>query len=109
MEVDPQVIGSRIKIKRVEAGLSQKELAQAIGVSPPAINRFEKGIKSPSIETLAKLASSLGVSSDYLLGAIADGDVFVDEAVMDAFKSFKALSYKDRQQIIQNIHFLKSR
>jgi transcriptional regulator with XRE-family HTH domain len=109
MEINQAIIGERIRKKRLERGLSQKALAEAVGVSPPAINRFEKGIKVPSIDTLAKLAKTLGVSADFLLGSGADDGIFVDDEVKDAFKEFKQLSPENRHQILQNIHFLKSR
>lgn len=109
MEINQEKIGVRIRSKRSEIGLSQKALAEAVGVSPPAINRFEKGIKLPSIDTLAKLAKALGVSADFLLGSAADDDIFVDDEVKDAFKEFKQLSPENRQHILQNIHFLKTR
>jgi transcriptional regulator with XRE-family HTH domain len=109
MEINQVIIGERIRSKRSERGLTQKALAELVGISPPAINRFEKGIKVPSIDTLAKLAKILGVSTDFLLGSGADDDIFVDEEVKDAFKEFKQLSPENRQQILQNIHFLKTR
>jgi transcriptional regulator with XRE-family HTH domain len=109
MEIKPVIIGERIRDKRSERGLSQKALAEMVGISPPAINRFEKGIKAPSIDTLAKLAKALGVSADFLLGSGADDEIFVDDEVKDAFKEFKQLSPENRQHILQNIHFLKAR
>jgi transcriptional regulator with XRE-family HTH domain len=109
MEINQEIIGTRIRKKRSERGLSQKALAEAVGVSPPAINRFEKGIKTPSIDTLAKLAKVLGVSTDFLLGSGAEDDIFIDDEVKDAFKEYKQLSLENRQQILQNIHFLKTR
>jgi transcriptional regulator with XRE-family HTH domain len=109
MEVNPQVIGVRIRQKRLEGGLSQTALAEKIGVSPPAINRFEKGIKTPSIETLAKLAKALGASTDFLLGAGSENDVFLDEELRNAFRDFKQLSQEKRQYILQNIQFLKNK
>jgi transcriptional regulator with XRE-family HTH domain len=109
MEVNPQVIGARIRQKRLEGGLSQTGLAEKIGVSPPAINRFEKGIKTPSIETLAKLAKALGASTDFLLGAGSENDVFLDEELRNVFRDFKQLSQEKRQYILQNIQFLKNK
>jgi transcriptional regulator with XRE-family HTH domain len=109
MEINQKKIGDRIRSKREKNGLSQKALAEAVGISPPAINRFEKGIKVPSVDTLAKLAKSLGVSTDFLLGAGADDEIFVDDEVKDAFKEFKRLSPENRNNILQNIHFLKNR
>lgn len=45
---------------RKEKGLSQKELERLSGVKQPAIARMEKGISSPTLDTLAKLLAPLG-------------------------------------------------
>lgn len=45
---------------RKEMGLSQKELERLSGVKQPAIARMEKGISSPTLDTLAKLLAPLG-------------------------------------------------
>ena len=52
-------IARQIKIVREEAGLSQSELADALGISQPMIGRLEglKDNRLPSIELLAKIAS----------------------------------------------------
>lgn len=45
---------------RKEKGLTQKGLERLSGVRQPAIARMEKGISSPTLETLAKLLAPLG-------------------------------------------------
>lgn len=52
-------IARQIKIAREESGLSQSELAEALGISQPMIDRLEglKDNRLPSIELLAKIAS----------------------------------------------------
>jgi len=45
---------------RKEKGLTQKELERLSGIKQPAIARMERGISSPTIETLAKLLAPLG-------------------------------------------------
>ena len=52
-------IARQIKIAREKAGLTQSELADAIGISQPMIGRLEglKDNRLPSIELLAKIAS----------------------------------------------------
>lgn len=54
-------------IKRVQAGLSRKTLADCIGVSTQFIHQLEMGQKSPSLKTASKLASVLGCTVDDLL------------------------------------------
>jgi len=44
---------------RQEAGLTQRELAERIGVSQAVIARFESGENSPRVDTLARVADAL--------------------------------------------------
>lgn len=46
---------------RIKRGLSQKKLADKAGVSQTAIYQWEKGIRSPKIEQLKKIADALDV------------------------------------------------
>ena len=103
-----EIIGKRIKAQREEIGMSQKGLAEKVGISPSAINQFEKGEKKPSSEVLARIARQLGVSTDYLLGA-SNEKVFLTGNVAAAFRDFKELTTKDREIILSHIEFLKSK
>lgn len=53
---------------RKEKGLSQQELAEAVGVSRQAVSRWETGQSAPSTENLVALCTIYGVSLDALLG-----------------------------------------
>ena len=57
-----------LKSLRSEAGLSQQELANRIGVSKSSINMYERGEREPGIETLEMFADYFCVGMDYLLG-----------------------------------------
>jgi len=46
---------------REKAGLSQSEVARRMGVPQPAIVRFEAGTHSPTLTTLSRYASAIGV------------------------------------------------
>ncbi len=58
----------RLKELRKEKGLSQKTLSQQLGVTQQAVGKWETGRSSPDPSTLARLASLLDTSADYLLG-----------------------------------------
>lgn len=58
----------RLRLLREEAGLSQKAVAQIIGVSQQSINKYENHNIEPDIETLIALADCFHVSVDYLIG-----------------------------------------
>lgn len=62
------VIGQRIREARIEKGLSQDKLGKIIGVSKVTICWYENNQRTPNLENFEKLANSLGVSCDYLLG-----------------------------------------
>ena len=58
----------RIKQLREEDGLSQAQLAKAVGISQAAIALWELGDRTPSADAIIKLAEFFDVSADYLLG-----------------------------------------
>lgn len=60
------MMGDRIRKKREEMGLSQKELAEAAGVTRTFISYCEGGLKIPSVPVLSQIADKLNVSMDYL-------------------------------------------
>lgn len=57
-----------IKEARELAGLSQKELAEKIGVAPNTFHGYESGKHDPKSNLLADIARVCGVSVDFLLG-----------------------------------------
>lgn len=58
----------QIKEARVQAGLSQKELARIIGVAPSTFNGYESGNHDPKSDLLIKIAQACNVTVDFLLG-----------------------------------------
>ena len=57
----------RLKELRLARGLSQKEIADFLGVSVAAYSLYERGNREPGIATIKKLAKFYNVSSDDLL------------------------------------------
>lgn len=53
---------------RKERNMSQRDLAKAIGTTQAAVSLWERGERTPDIDTLLKLANVFDVSTDYLLG-----------------------------------------
>ena len=60
----------RLKELRIEKELSQSELGKKLGVDFRTVSNWENGVRKPDIDTLAKIAEYLEVSSDYLLGLV---------------------------------------
>lgn len=61
-------LGNRIYHLRKKAGLTQKQLAEKVGVSYRAISKYELDHVSPSSKTAQKLADALDVTLEELLG-----------------------------------------
>lgn len=59
-------IGSRIKQKREELGLTQPELAKLVGVSKGSIGNYESNISSPNEKILFKLFEVLKCDANFL-------------------------------------------
>lgn len=60
------MIGEMIQQKRKAAGLTQAQLAELLGVSPPAVNRWEKDLSFPDATLLAPLARCLNTDLNEL-------------------------------------------
>ncbi len=60
-------IGERLRSERERNGISLRELARRIEVSPSLISQIETGKVHPSVSTLYSLAAELGASVDNLL------------------------------------------
>ena len=58
----------RLKDLRRQAGLTQVEVAEKLGISQPAYASWERGVKKPTQNNLLKIAQILNVSVDYLVG-----------------------------------------
>lgn len=63
-----------IKKARKDAGITQAELAERLGITPQMISQYERGAKKPSVETAEKIFNALGVTEwDVEMG---DGLIF---------------------------------
>ncbi len=61
-------IGEHIALLRKRKKLSQAALGKSVGTSGDIIGRFERKIITPSIEVIMKIADTLEVSIDFLVG-----------------------------------------
>ncbi len=57
-----------IKALRKSKSMTQKELAQALGISRATVAKYEAGLRTPNMDMIMKLSDVLGCTTDYLLG-----------------------------------------
>lgn len=60
--------GERIAARRDELGLKQYQVAEQIGVTKTTMSKYENNVNIPNADILARLASVLRTSTDYLCG-----------------------------------------
>jgi transcriptional regulator with XRE-family HTH domain len=63
-----ETFAKRLKHLREEKSLSLEELSRQVDINAVTLGRWEKCQRTPSIESLFKLAKFFGVTSDYLIG-----------------------------------------
>jgi transcriptional regulator with XRE-family HTH domain len=102
-------LGERIKSARKKAGLSQKDLANRMGVTQSNISQYENGYKSPGYETLERFASAIGCGiSDLLPGEVtaSQGDSSAGSSLLlqsdeyDLLCSYRALNASGKNKVI---------
>lgn len=64
------VIEMKLREFREQKGVTQKEVATAIGCTPTVYTRYERGEREPDLSTLCSLADYFEVSTDALIGYI---------------------------------------
>lgn len=62
----------RIKIARQKKGISQKDLADLLGLTQQAVSYYEKGSRIPDEQTLSVISDILNVPTEYLTGETDD-------------------------------------
>lgn len=93
-------IGSRIRKYREENNLSQKQLAEKIGVSNSRLSNWEQGLNRPDADILAAICVALDVSPSLLLGIQVTGDELTEQER----RVLKA--YREKEDVRQAVHIL---
>jgi transcriptional regulator with XRE-family HTH domain len=76
----PASLGERLREARLAAGMSQTDLSARSGLPKPTLSRYENDHVLPSLSTLRRLATALGVTETALL----PGKRSLDTAFLDA-------------------------
>lgn len=74
--------GNRLKALREKKRKLQSEVADELGLNRVTYNRYENEEREPDNDTLSRIADYFGVSTDYLLGRVAEKkDLSIHEAM----------------------------
>jgi transcriptional regulator with XRE-family HTH domain len=100
------VLKERLRELRKFNKLTQKDVAQFLGVSESAYGYYEQGRNEPSLEALKKLADKYNVSLSYLMGE-PDDDFELSPKEQVFFKEFHKLNEEDKKKALEHIKFLR--
>jgi transcriptional regulator with XRE-family HTH domain len=90
-------LGEHLMILRKQKSFSQGELGKLIGTSGDIVGRYERNVIVPSIEVIMKMADSLQVSIDYLVGKT---DFELDQDVMQRMMDIHTLNDKEKEHVL---------
>lgn len=90
-------MGEKLKSLRTEKKLTQKQIADRIGLAISAVSSYESGTRYPSYDALIKLARIYHVSTDYLLGITDSRNIDVTGLEDDEIELIAQLVDKLRQ------------
>lgn len=77
MEIDYKEVGKRIKARRKQLGLTQKQLGELVSLSEGSVSRYESGsIKDAPTQKLNDFASALNIEVAWIIGFKVETDKF---------------------------------
>jgi transcriptional regulator with XRE-family HTH domain len=96
IKIDYKKLGKRIREERKKLNLTQGMLAKSVEISNTYMGSIERGERSLTLDTLARLVNRLGVSIDYLLSdSVSDSD----SNILEQFKQITDNQPLERKQM----------
>ncbi|MBP3488551.1 MAG: helix-turn-helix transcriptional regulator [Roseburia sp.] len=87
-------IGEQIKYYRTLKNMSQESLALLAGVNPAFVGQIERGMKSPTVNTLQKIAGALEISL---------AELFTPKEMEDGNTSGRELELRHIQYLLRDL------
>ena len=87
------MLGEKLKLYREKHNMTQKEIAEILGVEPGTVSKYELGMIEPNIESIKKLAEIFNVTIDELLKDEEKFDI-TKVKVLDVLREQKEMELK---------------
>lgn len=91
-------IAEKIKTKRKESGLSQKEIAKITNISQNYISQIENGKSQPTADIIKEICNALEISANWLILDKEDEPLKKDEK--ELLNIYRSMSEKNKQRLI---------
>ena len=99
-------LGSRLKMARKAARLTQKALANMVGVTASAIANYETGVSYPNEDILINLMNKLNIDANYLYAddiIKSDNIYFLSPEEERLISLFRSLNFNGQQMVITSV------
>ena len=93
-----EAVGRTIARKRVEAGFTQEQVAEELGLQREAVARVERGTAIPTVVRLAELAELFGCQTSELL---MEASTLTADQAAEVAKLLARVSLADRQLLVR--------
>lgn len=94
-------INERISELLKAKGMTQRDLAQKVGVTDSAMSHYIKGDRVPRAGVILQMANILETSPDYLMyGNLSDSEAEIEQAVRLIARNAEQLSHEDKVRIM---------
>ena len=100
-------IGERLRKARDKAGLSLGQVYQYEGIQKGHLSEMERGLKSPTAETLIRLARRYHTSADYLLGLEEAGPLVLSAEQAKVLDIWAGLDETQRTLVLDMMGMLR--
>ena len=93
-------IGAKIKQLRAKAGLTQEQLASALGISAQSVSKWENAVTMPDVALLPMLAGELGVSIDELFDLTTEQKLHRIERGIDVLSEYSPEEFARQEEFL---------
>ena len=95
---DLQIIGQNIGMRRVNAGYSQEQFADLVGISKTTLGRIERGESAPRTETVISVCRELKTTPNEIYPDYLSKEEHQNDPVSEMMKKIKRLSEDQKNQ-----------
>lgn len=92
----------KLKRLRLEKGWTQGQVSKRLGVDSQRVSKYERGVLSPTTETIIKIANLYNISLDYLIRDGQNGPTpsFQNQKLMDRIEKIANLSEENQNVLM---------
>lgn len=101
-------ISKNLLYYRKKAGLTQKQLADKIGVKNTAVSNWESGNNSIDIDTLCLVCEVFGITLNDIYGGYSEKSTVLSADEMNLIATYREISDQGKQYLLQTLNMVKN-